>query len=193
RADGARRPRHSERDEVVRQVRHGEARGPDLVDGRRLQQAAGKRRARARAGRGVLVRHRLPHRQKDWPLGVPGVEGAHGEGGGGVRGGRGRQPGDPVPLRHRGRGARQAGLHHRPRHPLPALRRRGGAQGAPGHRAGLRLRAAGARRGRLPRRDLRRRGGRRREVHLQRRRHHHRRDGPFPGRQVPAVRRQHQP
>lgn len=58
--DSPRRRRgHTERDEVVRESRHGEARDPDVVDGRRLQPAAAGRR-RPCPRRVVLVRHRVP-------------------------------------------------------------------------------------------------------------------------------------
>jgi hypothetical protein len=70
RNDRAGRQGNSERDAVVREGAHGEARGPDLVGGRGHHQAAAARR-RARAGRGVLVRRRVPQSpQACRPLGT---------------------------------------------------------------------------------------------------------------------------
>jgi hypothetical protein len=71
RADRAVRPRHAERDAVVREGRDGAARDPDLVGGRSLHQAgpAATARRRARAGRGVLVRRRVPQSQQATNLG----------------------------------------------------------------------------------------------------------------------------
>lgn len=58
RTGGSRCTRHSERDEVVRESRHGEARDPHIVGARRLRQAAARRRPCPR--RVVMVRRRLP-------------------------------------------------------------------------------------------------------------------------------------
>jgi hypothetical protein len=70
RNDRAGRQGNSERDGVVREGAHGEARGPDLVGGRGHHQAAATRR-RARAGRGVMVRRRVPQSpQACRPLGT---------------------------------------------------------------------------------------------------------------------------
>ena len=63
-AEGAgrgRRPGNSERHEVVRESRDGEARGPNLFGGRGRHQAS---------GRGLLVRHRAPHGQQASLLGM---------------------------------------------------------------------------------------------------------------------------
>jgi hypothetical protein len=68
RSDRARRQGNSERDEIVREGRDGEARDPDLVSGLGRQEAAARRGACP--GRGVLVRRRVPHRHQVWPLGT---------------------------------------------------------------------------------------------------------------------------
>jgi hypothetical protein len=71
RADRAVRPRHAEHDAIVREGRDGAARDPDLVGGRSLHQAgpAATARRRACAGRGILVRRRVPQGQQATDLG----------------------------------------------------------------------------------------------------------------------------
>jgi hypothetical protein len=68
RTDRAGCPRNAQRAWVVRQSGDGEARDPDLVDGRGLQQAAAGRRAR-RAGRVLMGRPRVAHLREAWSLG----------------------------------------------------------------------------------------------------------------------------
>ncbi|KAL5650464.1 hypothetical protein ACJX0J_041273, partial [Zea mays] len=196
RADRAVRPRHAERDAVVREGRDGAARDPDLVGGRSLHQAgpAATARRRARAGRGVLVRRRVPQSQQATNLGVLRVEGAPREGGVQVRGRARHQPGHRLPRHHRGRGAGAQGPHEHHRQPLHAVRRRARARRAQGHREDLRRGAAGPRRRPLPRRAVPGGGGGgRREVHLLRPQHDRPRARAFPGTQVPAVRRENKP
>lgn len=67
RTGGSRCTRHSERDEVVRESRHGEARDPHIVGARRLRQAAARRRPCP--GRGFLVRRRVPDEREATSLG----------------------------------------------------------------------------------------------------------------------------
>lgn len=68
-SDRGRCARDPERDEVVRESRDGEAGDPDVV-GRRCVEAAAAGRRRARAGRGVLVRRRLPQSPQATHLGT---------------------------------------------------------------------------------------------------------------------------
>jgi hypothetical protein len=68
RRDRAGHARDPERDEVVRESGHGEARGPDIVGGSGLQPAAARRRPCL--GRGVMVRRGVPQIQKERCLGT---------------------------------------------------------------------------------------------------------------------------
>ena len=121
RADRACRPGNAERAEVVREGRHGEARGPDLVGGRGLHQARAAGR-RARPGRGLLVRRRAPQSREADVVGVLRVQGAPGEGGGQVRGGARHQPRHRLPGHHLGRGAVPELQHQRPEQPRAPVR-----------------------------------------------------------------------
>ncbi|PVH35896.1 hypothetical protein PAHAL_7G302000 [Panicum hallii] len=189
RADRACGPGNAERDEVVREDRDGEARGPDLVGGCSLHQAVAAGR-RARPGRGVLVRRRVPQGREVADLGVLRVQGARGGGRVQVRAGARHQPRHRLPRHHRRRGAGHEHQHQRPELPLAPVRRRGVARRAQGDREDLRLGAAGSRRRPLPRGAVRPRGGGGGgEVHLLRPQHDRRRARAFPGAQVPAVRR----
>ena len=80
RADRARCQGNSERGAVVREGWDGEARGPDLVGGRGRQQAGAARR-RARAGGGLLVQRRAPHRHQVSLLGTRARTHTHARGG----------------------------------------------------------------------------------------------------------------
>ena len=71
RADRAGRPRNAERNEVVREGRDGAASDPDLVGGRSHQAGPARRRAWACAGRGLMVRRRVPQSQQATNLGPP--------------------------------------------------------------------------------------------------------------------------
>jgi hypothetical protein len=121
RADRACGPGNAERDEVVREDRDGEARGPDLVGGCSLHQAVAAGR-RARPGRGVLVRRRVPQGREVADLGVLRVQGARGGGRVQVRAGARHQPRHRLPRHHRRRGAGHEHQHQRPELPLAPVR-----------------------------------------------------------------------
>uniref|UniRef100_A0A453D2W7 NAD-dependent epimerase/dehydratase domain-containing protein n=1 Tax=Aegilops tauschii subsp. strangulata TaxID=200361 RepID=A0A453D2W7_AEGTS len=123
--------------------------------------------------------------------GVPCLEGARGEGDDGVRGGEGPQPGHRVPRRRRRQGPGDKGDDQRPRDPLLDIRRRRHGRQTGTHRAGVGVDPAGPHRGRVPRRDIRRRGGHVGAVHRLHPQHLRRGARPLPGGQVPAVRNQH--